>query len=538
MTSAAPHVRIVSRHPWRSVDIGASRLHFAGDAGRARTLAGELIAARTDEDIAAALLRAPFLFALILESADGVLAAADRVRSTPVFHARDASGAPVVGNDARAIVEEIPLPDPDGEALLEIEMAGFVTGDATVYRNLRQVPPGAFVRFPASGAPPILNRYFRYLPGNVPTAGDPVSRLGTVLKTIFSELVARLDGRQVLVPISGGLDSCLVLAMLKAHGCRALSSFSYGMPGNTDATAGRAVAERLDVPWRFVASRPAAHRAFFRGPAAREFWRFADGLSCVPSPQDIVPLVEMAADGTIGPDTVIVNGQTGDFLSGGHIPRALDVPLVSRDVLRGAILDKHYALWRSLLTPANKARMGTRIESAIGLPIMEAMPRAEAIARYELWEFEGRQARWVVNAQRTYEFLGVGWELPLWHPALVEFFRNLPIADKIGQRCYRAFLHQWNHAGLFANFTRARSSWPRSRRAFALLERAALLLGGKTFQARANGVLRYFGHYAHQNYELDFLRFLAVRDDMRHIGAHHASEWLIENGFGSARSCA
>lgn len=509
--------------------MGPHRLHYAGPPPALRALAAELLAARDDASRQAALTRAQCLFALILETPEGIIAACDRIRSTPVFHAI-VDGAAVVSNDARALAAGLATLEPDADSLLEMEMAGFTTGDTTVHKSISQIGPGMFARIDAAGAIAI-HRYHRYRPTGATAEGE----LGAVLDRVFAELVARLDGNRVLVPISGGLDSRLVLAKLKEHGCRALESFSYGMKGNIDALAGREVAERLGVPWRFVESSPAAHRDFFRGGKAREFWRFADGLSCVPSPQDIVPLAEMVAAGTIGPDTVIVNGQTGDFLSGGHIPKSLQGPRSARATLTDAILDKHYALWRSLATPENRARMTARIETAIGLAVSPAYDRADAIARYELWEYEGRQARWVVNAQRTYEYLGLGWELPLWHPALIDFFRDLPVDMKIGQRRYRDYLRDWDYAGLFAGFARARSSWPRSRKGLALVEKAAQLVGGTGLQKRANAVLRYFGHYAYQYRELGFPQFLKLRDDMRHIVAHHATQWLDANGLPSAR---
>ncbi len=531
MNPPVPRVVAPARHPWRRERMQGADVHFAGDRRLVAGLVGALRAAPDDAAREAALRSADFLFAVILETGTGVLAAVDRIRSTPVFHGVDRDGAVCVSNDARSVRDRIADTSPDPEALLEIEMAGFVTGPGTACRHVFQLEPGTFANFPAAGRAATLRRYYRFLPGS---GGRSAERdLGEVLDGIFDGLIERAAGRPVLVPISGGLDSRLVLAKLAERGCPNLSAFSYGMPGNTDAESGRHVAERLGVVWRFVASRPAAHRAFFRGPDARTFWRFADGLGCVPSPQDIVPLSEMRAAGFVAPGTIVVNGQTGDFLTGGHIPKSFIEAEIPVDCIVDEILGKHYALWRSLATPANRARMAVRVRALAGLPDAGSLPRDEAIARHALWEFEGRQARWVVNAQRTYEYLELDWELPLWQPALVDLFRDLPADEKVGQRRYRAYLAKWNFAGLFAGFVRARSSWPRGRRALAVLEKAARLAGGAPLQARANAVLRYFGHYAHQTAELGFREFLAVRNDMRHIGAHHARLWLRDNGFAT-----
>jgi asparagine synthase (glutamine-hydrolysing) len=497
---------------------------MVGAVGPVDALAASLAEAPDDAARTKLLNAADFLFALIVETSDRVIAASDLVRSTPIYVARTATGW-VVGNDARALAPQLASRALDRASLLEIEMAGYATGCATAYADLRVLECGAFAVFDDQHAGFTPNRYFRYLPG-ARTDGATTERLRATLDEAFSDLVRRAGGRKVLVPISGGLDSRLVLAKLVEHGCPSLSGFSYGTAGNSDATIGREVAAKLGVPWQFVASR--GHRTFFGGEEGRKFWSFCDGLACAPSPQDIVPLSGLRP----GPDTIVVNGQTGDFLSGGHIPQALRHGC-SRLSFFSAITAKHYGLWRSLATVQHLGTIERRIERVTG-PLPEWLSASEAVARHELWEYEARQASWVVNAQRTYEYLGLGWELPLWDPRLVRLFRDASVEQKAGQKLYRQYLEQWNFRGLFAGYSRPRNSWPVRSRPLAVVEKAAQMLGGAALQRRANATLRYFGHYRHQYSELGFGEFMAVRHDMRHILGHHARLWLGWNRFPAA----
>ena len=59
-------------------------------------------------------------------------------------------------------------------------------------------------------------------------------------------------------------------------------------------------------------------------------------------------------------EDIIVNGNSGDFISGGHIPKILltwknskDINLLFDEIFE-AHFYKHYALWDSLLSTENK----------------------------------------------------------------------------------------------------------------------------------------------------------------------------------------
>ena len=58
--------------------------------------------------------------------------------------------------------------------------------------------------------------------------------------------------------------------------------------------------------------------------------------------------------GLISKEDVIINGQTGDFISGGHIPQILIKKKSSIKALINKIIEKHYGLWINLQTKEKK----------------------------------------------------------------------------------------------------------------------------------------------------------------------------------------
>jgi asparagine synthase (glutamine-hydrolysing) len=55
-----------------------------------------------------------------------------------------------------------------------------------------------------------------------------------------------------VVPLSGGLDSRIIVAMLKRLGVEDVICFTYGKKGNREAEISRQVAEALGYRWYFV----------------------------------------------------------------------------------------------------------------------------------------------------------------------------------------------------------------------------------------------------------------------------------------------
>lgn len=140
---------------------------------------------------------------------------------------------------------------------------------------------------------------------------------------LIQKLVESARGRRILVPLSAGFDSRFIASGLREAGYGDVVCFAYGLLGNRDAVISRRVAERLGYPWHFVRYGNATmHRIFADQDCARNK-KSADSLTDVHFPQDYHALDALIADGVAGPESIMVNGQSGDFITGNHVPAAL-----------------------------------------------------------------------------------------------------------------------------------------------------------------------------------------------------------------------
>lgn len=401
-------------------------------------------------------------FALVVERPGWIGAAVDRVRSIPLFVARAGAGI-ALGADAPGLADRLGLTEIEPDAALAIAMAGYTIGDDALIRGIEPLMPGEAVVI--EGDRVERQAYAAYRPWRVVERPDEAWRraLMEATDTVFDKLVASTRGRVVAVPLSAGLDSRLVASALKMRGARDVRLFAYGIPGNHEAAASRAIAERLGYPWIFVPVTRAAQARLFASAEHDAYLRFADSLTAVPFRQDFLAIRALRDSGWLPRDAVIVNGNSGDYISGNHIPpglRAIPMGLdrtARRDRVVGALIDKHFALWRFLRTADHRRRLAARIEAALdGLGAGLGDPACDH-GLYEAMEFQDRQAKYVIAGQRIYEFLGFDWRLPLWDPAYLDVWEGVPLRLKAGQRLYRETLAALGWGGVWRPM-----DWPRA----------------------------------------------------------------------------
>ena len=393
-------------------------------------------------------------WALVVLGPDRAFAAVDRVRSIPLVWAQEGDSI-VVDQSGGRLVGRLGLTsgDVDRNAALSIALAGYTIGNDTLYSRVRQIGPGQYLSVERSGEAR-TGRYYQWNPWR-PEAGAPADFAAPLVRlheTLIEKLVKSVSGRRILVPLSAGFDSRFIASGLREAGYRDVVCFAYGLPGNREALVSRRVAERLGYPWCFVPYGNAAMRRAFASQDHARFKAGADSLTGVHYPQDYLALKTLIADGVAGPESIVVNGQTGDFITGNHVPAALAAarsdlsPASRRDAIVEALLAKHFKQWGFLWTFATRARLTARLKREIMLVGMPADADGDH-GIYEHCEFQDRQAKYVLNGQRVYEHFGLDWRLPLCDRDYFDFWSRVPLGAKVGQALYRQTLIGQNWAG-------------------------------------------------------------------------------------------
>ncbi|MEO1608767.1 MAG: asparagine synthase C-terminal domain-containing protein [Pseudomonadota bacterium] len=391
-------------------------------------------------------------FSIVVKRPDCAFAAVDPVRSYPLIWAADGNSVWVT-HDGPAMEQKLGLKAADLDLSMArvVSLAGFTIGNATLYPDVHNIGPGEYLWVDAEGTG--QNRYHQWQPWKSKDQGlaKAKSALSELHSKLIDDLVASAAGRQILVPLSAGLDSRFIASGLKAAGYKNVICVAYGLAGNREALVSERIAERLGFKWYFVPYTNSVLREVFLSDQYAQFKRYSDSLTSIHFPQDYYMVQEMKHKGLLEKDCIIVNGQSGDFITGNHIPPTLFAsegsPDERLDNIFDALVQKHFKQWRSLMSPVRIGHIRDLLRQEILRIGGVSNEPHDDHGLYEYCEFQDRQAKYVINGQRTYEFFGYDWRLPLWDRAYLDFWAEAPITAKKQQNLYKTVLLEDNWGG-------------------------------------------------------------------------------------------
>ena len=232
-------------------------------------------------------------------------------------------------------------------------------------------------------------------------------------------------------------------------------SFSYGQRKNFEAETAKQVSNKLAVNWKFVPMSNASQRDFFGSSLHADYICFSHDFISTPFEQDLYPVQNLISTGFIDRDALIINGNSGDYISGGHIPdlalgQELPNEKLINDVIEGFI-KKHFSLWEGKFSKNDELIIYGLLNDELK---NDGFLDACSLMAYSLWErleFLNRQCKYVISGQRVYDFLNIEWDLPLWSDAYLDFWSGVPLHLKAGQKLYKQMLLTKNWCGVWDN---------------------------------------------------------------------------------------
>jgi asparagine synthase (glutamine-hydrolysing) len=386
-------------------------------------------------------------FAFIINHGNELFASVDRIRSIPLFYGEENNNF-YISNDAEWVRTQVCDENMSLTAQQEYLLTCYVTGQDTLFEKVKQLQAGEYLYLKHdnnSSMKIITERYYKFLhkePKVLPEAKPLQEKLDEVTDGIIRRLAAYAgEGgieRQIVIPLSAGRDSRLIALKLKQIGYKNVLCFSYGVTGNFEAETSKKVAGFLGFPWEFVAYEE-KWKVWFNTVERKNYYGMACNYVSLPHEQDWPAVWALKKRGVIASDAVFVPGHSGDFPAGSHIPFDAnpDTKACMADLVH-AILRSHYSqVWSRKLNKVKYSWKDRIIKNCEAQEITDGYGYADA---FEKWDWQERQAKFIVNSVRVYEFWGFDWWLPFWDNDFMLYWENIPLQYRKNKILYNQYV--------------------------------------------------------------------------------------------------
>jgi len=395
------------------------------------------LSALSTTDIESYLEQLDGFFSLVMVTEMSVVMISDRLRSYPLFYATTKAGL-WVSDDFEFLVYQLELNESDQLAAAEFLQLGYVTGTATTVLGVMQVPASSCLRW--DGVELSIGRYFEFLPLAKRTCDllELKQQLSIVMGNLTRQLISRAAGRQIVVPLSGGLDSKALLLSLYLEGYENLCCFTFGAADSWELNHARKLCAELGVVWHPVIYNAATFTALRTDNEFSRYTLFIHSGVSVPNVQVYPAIRSLVHRGIIQPDALLIPGHTGDFVSGGHRKKRQSDAATVVDVAACFIWQTHYQLRRHC--PLHKqlfAKLSAELTQIVAL-----QPNIDAADLAEAWNFRERQAKLIVNSNRYYEFFKLSWWMPFWQRDFVNYWLAVPEKFRLNQVLWREWVDE------------------------------------------------------------------------------------------------
>lgn len=377
------------------------------------------------DELARRALAANGLFAVVIESGQQLLAATDRLRRYPLFYTDDGTLS-----DSHHPLSASSEWDEMGKAFYQ--SSGAVLPGHTLLRDVHQLPPASVACHTADGW--IIKPYASFLCAPGEQKDCNVDELDQTMLLVFKRLIDSISGRQIVVPLTAGNDSRLILCMLRRLGYSNLVCYTVEGIGGHEFAGAHEAATKLGYPHHKIDMTDARIRQLCYADADdfEQYYRYMGSLTNFCWLYDFVAVKYLKKQELIAADAVFVPGHSGDMIAGSHLCKArVQENATVRELVRRMLYVGFEYQPQRVVRETLTEYFRTAVQAGYS-----------SYSAYQNWVVQHRQAHNILNSIRVYDYCGYDVRLPLWDNALYDLFARLPYSALADCRLYRDYVAQ------------------------------------------------------------------------------------------------
>lgn len=353
------------------------------------------------------------IFSVVINKSDFKAIAIDRSRIYPLYYSTGEST--IITDDPHLLLNK--SSNLDNQSVEEYLCSGAVFAGKTLVKGVMSVKPSHYIVFEQDSHREI--EYWNYCTKIGCEVDCSLEQLDSVFEKVFTRTAAMVGNRQVVVPLSGGLDSRLIVCWLKRLKIENVVCYTIGRPGNSEYATAKKVTDKLGYKHYFIdnTSTDFVPADYFKDADFQRYCHFIGSLGNFLWVFEYFAVKWMKEKKLITSDAVFMPGHTADFFAGSQLVKALVTHRSSVKYLTNAIMFDCFEYHRLSSSVRDEVKAYFTVNKDLNI---------SAHTNYMSFIIQNRLAHQINNSARLYEFFGHEVCLPFWDKELLDLFKALP----------------------------------------------------------------------------------------------------------------
>lgn len=327
----------------------------------------------------------------------------------------------------------------------EFRILGFTTGMETMLNEVSHLQQSASLHLQQDEPIQSFYRDFRPKKDELYTCNSDLKlQLKSIIEGVFETFIRSLNGQLLVVPLSAGYDSRIILAMLKKHNYSNVLCYTYGKKGSAEQKVAKEVAKRLGYKWIYNEYNQDNVQGFLEHADFGDYYRYMSNHTSMFYMEEYYSLRQLKEKMDLPEDCIFLPGHWGGSIAGG-ILNGVNPHFQSNADIANYIYEFFFIY----------DRIGAKQKQTYLKMLEESLDKdGDLLRRYENWNYKNRQARFVVNSARIFNFHGFEYRMLLWNKEILDFFNHLPYEQKFNKAFYAEVLDEFFFEPLDIVFSR------------------------------------------------------------------------------------
>lgn len=380
---------------------------------------------QTEEEFSKKLKQLNGIFQVIIETLQGVLAAGDIAGTLPLYY-RNYNNKYFLSDNVYSLLKGNETIDKIAET--DYLNLNYTLNSKTLINGIHRIEPMTYASISNNSVK--TSSYYSYrIYKNEINNIDIQYQFSVALLNIFGRLIEYINGRQVIVPLSGGYDSRLIVAMLYRLNYKNIICYTIGDENSEEVEIAKSVAKSLGFKHYCIDNTLMAKKCDlskdvdfldyckYVGQLCNKIWTF-----------DFFSVKWLKENGIAEYDAVFVPGHSGDCLAGSHSSKNHITQHSTASYMAVKVLEDQSFLGR------NK-----ELQNKI-TKLLQKKEKTLRTSNFDDFVIKNRLAKYINSATRVYSYFGFDIALPFWDIEMMDFFKTLDPSLKHNQKFYHNYL--------------------------------------------------------------------------------------------------